>query len=243
VTLSACSAPTDAPAPARSSATVAAAAPPACPNPDGGACVGALQAGKAYATSAFAPAISYSVAGRGWTNDEDLPGNFLLLPPRNSLPGVNAGTSDFIGVYSSVVAERFTHLPSCATESVADVADTPGAVSSWLRRQPGVIATPPVAVTVGGLHGLRTDLALDPHVAAPRCTDDATGAVVRYRPILLGQGASGLDHGLIPDLAMRLYLLVYKGGVLAIEVDDVATAPGTLASLSAVAETLRFASA
>jgi hypothetical protein len=32
---------------------------------------------------------------------EDLPGNFLLVPPGSTLDGVNAGTSDDVGVYQA----------------------------------------------------------------------------------------------------------------------------------------------
>ncbi|WP_297345179.1 hypothetical protein [Amnibacterium sp.] len=189
----------------------------------------------------FAPAITYVVPEAGWIDEEDLQGNVLLLPPGNTLPDVNAGTSDFIGVYASIAPARFTALPSCATESVVEVADTPNAFAAWLGRQKDVSATSPVPVSVGGLRGLRIDLSVKPRAALARCTDDESGDPVRYRPILTGEGASSLDHGLIADLTMRLHLLAWKQGVLAIEVDDVEKAPGTLTSPSAVAETLRFA--
>ena len=39
---------------------------------------------------------------------------------------------------------------------------------------------------------------------------------------------------------MRLYLLAFQHELLDIELDDIDTAPGTLASLSKVAEKLRF---
>ena len=173
-------------------------------------------------------------------NDEDLEGNFLLVPPKNTLPGVNAGTSDFIGVYSRITAERFQQLPSCTTEAAAEVANRPQDFADWLRRQREAITTAPAAVTVGGLHGLRVDLKPRSSAAIPKCTDDQTGERLQYFPVLMGEGVSGLDHGLIPNITMRLYLLNYKGGTMAIEVDDIPAAPGTLSSLSAVAEKLRF---
>ncbi len=55
-----------------------------------------------YTTTMFEPTLTYSVP-EGWSNMEDLPGNFLLLPPGSTLEGVNAGTSDYLGVYTSVV--------------------------------------------------------------------------------------------------------------------------------------------
>jgi len=60
------------------------------------------------------------------------------------------------------------------------------------------------------------------------------------------QGVTGRDgadrcHELLGwCLTMRLYLLAFQHELLDIELDDIDTAPGTLASLSKVAEKLRF---
>ena len=66
-----------------------------CPDPGVGGvntCLGSLQAGT-YQTSSFHPPLSYTVPA-GWDNEEDLPGNFLVLPPGSTIGGVNLGTSD-----------------------------------------------------------------------------------------------------------------------------------------------------
>jgi hypothetical protein len=68
-----------------------------CPNPEGQQCLGKLTPGT-YKTVVFSPTITYTVP-KGWRNFEDTPGNFLLVPSRGDLPGVNAGTSDFVGIY------------------------------------------------------------------------------------------------------------------------------------------------
>lgn len=85
-----------------SSNSITPPAPPVCPNPEGHACLGPIAAGT-YSTSVFRPQITYTVPA-GWSNLEDTPGNFLLVPPGFDLPGVNRGTSDFIGIYASVAA-------------------------------------------------------------------------------------------------------------------------------------------
>ena len=59
---------------------------PACPNGEGGACLGRLSAGT-YRTTVFSPGITYRVP-KGWQNLEDTPGNFLLVPPGQELEGV-----------------------------------------------------------------------------------------------------------------------------------------------------------
>ena len=225
----------------KASPSVTATLLPPCANPDGGVCIGALAAGKGYTTAAFSPVITYTVPTAGWMNDEDLPGNFLLVPPGNTLAGVDAGTSDFIGAYASIAPSQFAELPSCSVVPVDGVAATPAAFAAWLGRLKNVSATSPVTVTVGGLHGVRVDLRVKSENALPRCTDDDTGTKIRYQPIFLGLNQSALDHGLgPPGLVMRLYLMASENGVLGIEVDDIPKAPGTLAALSAIAEQWRF---
>ena len=71
-----------------------------CPDPEGQKCLGKLAPWR-YKTAVSSPTVTYKVL-RGWTNFEDTPGNFLLVPSRGDLPGVNAGTRDFIGIYTSV---------------------------------------------------------------------------------------------------------------------------------------------
>ena len=215
-------------------------APPACSNPEGGVCLGPLAGGQTYTTVEFRPDLTYSVSGDGWRNYEDTPGNFLLVPPGNDLPGVNAGTSDFLGVYTSITASRFIDLPSCATSPLSGVARTPRAIASWMQRQTVLQVTKPAAVSVGGLSGLLTDVRTKPGAKLPTCVDSGTRVTVFV--LFSGLDPSSLDHGVIADMTMRLYLLRYDDGVLVIELDDIDGAPGTLQSLSSVAENLEFGS-
>ena len=77
----------------------AASTTPRCPNPnDGGSCLGALKAGT-YRTTVFELPITYTVPD-GWQNLEDLPGNFLLIPPGKNVGGADTGTTDYVSVGS-----------------------------------------------------------------------------------------------------------------------------------------------
>lgn len=205
--------------------------PPPCPNPEGQACLGPISAGT-YTTTVFTPKLTYTVP-QGWTNFEDTPGNFLLVPSRGDLPGVNAGTSDYIGVYTSVAAEK-----TACVENVPEpgVADTPVAIARWIRANPGLHATPPAPVTIGHLHGVVLDIT-QTKGAGVKC---AAFPGPRYVAVMMGRDPSGLDHGLIPGLRMRLYLLAYGGGALAIEVDDVRGGGTHLAEYSAVVRRMQF---
>ena len=109
-------------------ASSSAAEPPpeasvACPNSMGGECLGELEGGERYRTETFAPQITYATPA-GWSNQEDLPGNFLLLPPGRSIDEVDAGAADYVGIYSgaSVAAA------DCAPEPMKGVGLQPDAV-------------------------------------------------------------------------------------------------------------------
>jgi hypothetical protein len=203
-----------------------------CPNPEGGLCLGPIAAGT-YTTVLFQPALTYTVRS-GWANLEDTPGNFLLLPPGFDLPGVNAGTSDFIGVYTQVALDR----DDCTEGPAPGIGFTPAAIGAALTKRAGLVTTEPEPVSIGGLDGVVLDIQLD-----PKWTKGCFYAPgVPLVPILEGRPPSGLEHNVIPAQTMRLYLLEYRDGSLAIEVNDVATAGSHLGGYSDVVTTFDFAS-
>jgi len=207
---------------------------PPCPNPEGQFCLGRLDAGT-YSTVQFEPAISYTVTA-GWSNFEDMAGNFLLVPPTGNLKGVDGGTSDFIGVYRSVVA----HANACPSTPAPGVGTTPAAIMKWLQRDPALRTTPPQPVTVGGLPGFVTTLRIAP--SWKRTCPYSHGLALA--PLIVGSSSTFLDHNLIPGQATRLYLLdstTAEGqpAALAIEVVDIKDA-GHLAAYSKLVEQLRF---
>ena len=101
--------------------------------------------------------ISYTVPD-GWANYEDLPGNFLLVPPGGSLDGVDAGTSDYIGIFQGVAV-----ADECARRGRARRGHSRAAeMAAALAAREGLVVTEPVPVEVGGLSGLMIDIDLDP---------------------------------------------------------------------------------
>ena len=212
-----------------STSTVSGAA--ACPNPEGGSCLGRLPGGT-YTTRVFRPTLTYSVPRR-WANLEDDPGNFLLVPPGGGMRGVNAGTSDYIGVYTSITAAS----PGCQSGPSTVISHaTPRAIAGWIRRQRSLVATMPQQATVGGLTGLVLDIELK-HSWRATCSFSAGEPIVQ---LIVGLPPSGLDHTLIPGIVMRLYLMARNTGTLAIEVDAVHD-PGALAGYSTIVKRFQFA--
>jgi hypothetical protein len=235
--LTACSAQPGSPSEATPSPSAVASAipsvsrPPGCPNQEGGPCLGTLTAGT-YSTRIFLPRITYTVPA-GWQNLEDLPGNFLLVPPGYDLAGVNEGESEMIGIYSSVVASsRECHADGQPAQAMPGVAVTPDAIAAEFDKRPGVVSTTSQPAAVGGLSGLVLDLSL---------TDGWTGTCFNaiYVPLINGVAPSGFDHGLSPHETMRLYLLSTATGVLAIEVRDY-SAGAHLDGYSTIVDQIRF---
>jgi hypothetical protein len=199
-----------------------------CPNPEGQACLGSLAAGT-YTTRVFHPAITYTVPA-GWRNYEDTPGNFLLVPPHGDLPGVNAGTSDFIGIYTSVAPPK-----GCEDGTAPGVLATPAGYRVWAARQPGFRNPRFQPVSVGGLSGIVADLRLARGWSKTCIYSDG----LPVQPLITGLGVSYLDHTVLPGQVTRLYLLDYLEGALAIEVVDIKDA-NHLPDYTRLVHTLRF---
>jgi hypothetical protein len=179
--------------------------------------LGSIPAGT-YTTKVFQPTITYHVPS-GWGNFEDTPGNFLLIPPGGNLAGVDPGTSDYIGIYTHIIADK----PDCS--GPAPVGDSPSAIANWYSTQRALEISTPQNVSVGGLDGVVFDVKL---------AKGSQGAC-----LFEGVAPSSLEHGIGPGLVMRLYLL-HRAGTLAIEVDDAPGGGSRLDAYSSVVQEIRF---
>jgi hypothetical protein len=203
---------------ATSVATLAPTSPPTaapttaartCPNPEGGlanTCLGLISAGT-YTTKTFGPTLTYSVPA-GWANYEDLRGNFLLLPRGSSPAGVNPGTSDYLGVYTSVVAAGH-----CTGTPSSTVASTFDGLAGWLKKDPALTVTNVHDVAVGRLAGVVMDIVMKGSTG-DGCPDGS------YADVYVGKFPSSLIHGVVPNYGLRVYLLQNGTETLAIEVAD-----------------------
>jgi len=191
-----------------------------CP-PHGGQCLGPIVAGT-YTTVTFEPPITYTVPD-GWTNGEDLPGNFLLQlvdDPR------------YLGIYRDVAAPlECEEAPDTSAEPTVE------GLTSWLTEHPGLVTTEPEAVTVGGLDGVFIDISLD--LAWSMTCPFSDDPVV---PFIIGGGLSSLHHVILPGFEERLYLLDFEGGNIAIEVGPEGDSlEEYLAEVMPIIDSLRFA--
>lgn len=203
---------------------------PRCPNPyDGGSCRGTLSAGT-YRTTVFELPITYTVAD-GWQNFEDLPGNFLLIPP-----GEDFGGADYISVgLHAVPLSRDCSTEATAVQPEPGIAETPMAIATELRKRPGLLVTEPRKIEIGGLTGVVVDVRLDPTWTGT-CFYSAPNPAV---PMLKGLPPSDFEFSMIPGIADRLYLLANGDTTLQIAV-EVGKGSKRLPELAAIAEHFRF---
>lgn len=180
----------------------------ACPNPHGGVCLGPLSTGT-HSTTSFAPKLSYTVPEE-WTNGEDLPGNVLLGRTDDPETGVWGGS--YIGVYQNVRAAS-----PCGEEAQPGVGTSAAELAAWYRTVPGLEFVGDVPVSVGGLSGFALDLRVRDGWTSPCPLDGVIHAV----PVIIGGGVSDLHHVMGGPLEMRLIVLDWEGGNVAIEVTTV----------------------
>jgi hypothetical protein len=223
---------------ARTDGAAASAAPslsgqPPCPyDPErSGNCLGLLSAGS-YSTTSFSPSITYTVPDTGWSNGEDRTGIFVLLAPGEGFAGVEADTSDWIGVFRSVGVAA-----AGCDETVEPGVISAQAMTDWFTRQPGLVVTKPQPTSVGGLSGLMIDLSL-----ARGWTETCPLPFpdVPLVNLLIGTGPSeGLGVLAEASWTTRLYLLDYDDDNIAIYVMD---HPGglSLEDYDAVVRTIQF---
>jgi hypothetical protein len=185
-----------------------------------------------YTTQVFETPLTYSVA-EGWANYEDLPGNFLLVPPTTSIEDVDAGSGDYIGVAENAAPAS----ANCFEVPQRGVDPTPKGMVEWYTNLDGVIATEPRKAQVSGLRGYVLDL---------RLADD-WGGVCPYSqgvpmvPMLIGLPPTGLHHVIAAGTVTRLYLLRgHMDRTLVIELSDT---PGgaSMAELETAVATFQFA--
>ncbi len=194
-------------------------------------CLGTLQAGTHASTffdgrdaSAAVPTdgaygqLRYTVPA-GWANSEDFPIDYDLMPAADyaGAAGVTDGSA-YHGIYIFARPAAQADNASCANQLAPGVGQTPAALAAWVANRPGVIATKPTAITIGGDPGFMLDLHLAPN-RTKRCPGDSFPS----QGLLVDAGGAtdGWNWGIGGTEQQRLILLAIGGGhTVAIFVDD-----------------------
>ncbi|MEO6059086.1 MAG: hypothetical protein ABIQ05_03835 [Candidatus Limnocylindria bacterium] len=206
------------------SAEAGSASPNACPDPQGGNCVGALEPG-AHRSGQFIPPFDYGIpadAPLAWDNPEDLPGTFTLHPagPR----------SDAIFFFRDMRVVTAVCIPQFDESVGVGAAE----IAAWMEANPNLTATPAETVRVGGLVGVQLDIAASgAYTTVCPAAGDPYPAGLPLVPLFAGAGSGEGLWFVGGDEGMRLYLLdMPGGGNLIISVDAIAGDLGTLLEVS-----------
>jgi hypothetical protein len=169
-----------------------------------------LPAGK-YQTSTFDPFGAAGISGQlsyavpaGWKVKEDQPATFVLHHLPDASPG-QPSTDTFIHLFTQPrMAAGYAEGALCgATSDAPGVGHGIDEIVTAITARPGVISTPPSAVTIGGYDGQMLDLHLAPSWTGGCQLPD--GPIVAV-PILLGTDSDS-GAGVGPDSPFRLILL------------------------------------
>lgn len=187
---------------------------------EGHSCLGLLEAGKAYTTIAFTPALTFTMPEDRWENISDEGGTFILFSLGH--PG------DTIAFFRNPVARG---------AGSAQVGTSVDELATWLATNPLVDVTPFTPVTIGGLHGVTMDFTI-----ADGAQSNGTGCPVQVC-VDLFRATDPRPHpswewewGSAGPESQRLYLLTASDGVVAIFIDSLDGT--TFDTLSALGDTL-----
>ena len=121
---------------------------------------------------------------------------------------MNNGTSDYLGVYTSVVAPQ-----ACTGLASKTVPHTFDGLIGYLTSNPAIQVTNQHDASVGGLDGVAMDLAMK-GPTGDGCEDGV------WADIYVGTEPSELVHAVAPEYPIRIYLLHAGDRTLAIEMAD-----------------------
>ncbi len=210
-------------------------------NPDAG-CLGELEAGTHLSTY-FAPflpadgdweyergAMSYTVPP-GWTNSADWPIEYVVQPP---------AVNDFAGIFMANEIAIASQGDACPEEPDPLIGRSVAEMISWLTTAEGVVASDPVAVSIGGLEGAMVDLALDPAWTETCPFSGGTPA----RPLFVSPAPDAGIHWVIAqDAHMRIYLLDRGDGtalIIDVEAQDEDSYAALLDEATEIVESIEF---
>lgn len=199
------------------SGTTPAPTPPPSPLPAG-----------TYTSAAFRPAVTYTVPA-GWRIASDSSDYFALQPV----------TSEITGIHFFRDPLAASQDAACPTTAEPGVGTLSLELATWIRGLPGIIASSPRMVTVGGLRGVELDLALNTGWTASCPFANGIPSV----PLFVGVNGD-LRWVVAGNERLRLSLLdVPGGGTVVVDIDafDGTLMDGLLAAAAPVVQSLSFA--
>jgi hypothetical protein len=166
-----------------------------------------------------------------WENPGDFPTAFQIRPP-------DVGESAGIWLWSDVVV--VSEEDPCSETPEPNVGETAQDITNWLAGASGLVASTPIAVSIGGLEGWRIDISMDPDwtQVCPFSEGQPVRGLFTDRP-----AGSGLQWNIGADARMRLYLLdLGDGRALLVDIEgNTNEYDAFVADATAVVESFEFA--
>lgn len=187
----------------------------------------ALQPGT-HRSAAFKPAVTYTVPN-GWRVASDSANYFALQPV----------TSEITGIHFFRDPLPASQDLACPTSSEPGVGALSLELATWIRGLPGIVASSPRMVTVGGLRGVELDVALNAGWTASCPFANGIPTV----PLFVGANGD-LRWVAAGNERLRLSLLdVPGGGTVVVDIDafDGTMMDELLAAATPIVQSLSFA--
>ena len=181
-----------------------------------------------YTSAAFLPAVTYTVPS-GWRITQDSPDYFALQPV----------TSEIIGIHFFRDPLAASQDLACPTTAEPGVGTLSLELATWIRGLPGIVASSPRMVTVGGLRGVELDVAINTGWTASCPFANGVPTV----PLFVG-ATGDLRWVVAGNERLRLSLLdVPGGGTVVVDVDafDGTLMDGLVAAATPIVQSLSFA--
>ena len=181
-----------------------------------------------YTSAAFEPAVTYTVP-TGWRVASDTSDYFALQP----------ANSEITGIHFFRDPQAASQDPTCPTSAEPGVGTGSLELATWIRSLPGLLASSPRMVTVGGLRGIELDLAINTGWTASCPFANGVPTV----PLFVGANGS-LRWVVAGNERLRLSLLdVPGGGTVVVDIDafDGTLMDELLAAATPIVQSLKFA--
>jgi hypothetical protein len=181
-----------------------------------------------YTSAAFQPAVTYTVPN-GWRVASDSSDYFALQPANSEITGIHIFRDP----------QAASQDPTCPTSPEPGVGTGSLELATWIRGLPGMVASSPRMVTVGGLRGVELDLALNTGWTASCPFANGVPTV----PLFVGTNGN-LRWVVAGNERLRLSLLdVPGGGTVVVDIDafDGTLFDELLAAATPIVQSLEFA--
>jgi len=175
-------------------------------------CEGPLEPGK-YRWTFSEPVIDFEIPSSGWKWQFG-GGGLHLISEETSNPGVE-GLYIPDGIY--LLYDPTIASQDCEESSEPGVGRSVSELVGWLESAPGLTVSEPAPVSVGGLHGMQLDIAIDPAWTRTCFFSEGLPTV----PLIFnGADFGGYHAAIVPDQSLRWFILDSEDGVLIVNLED-----------------------